>query len=86
MFKTEIRPLAGFEEDYARYVERKAKVEEEVRAEYERILAERTSKLDKLIALTSEIVEIPDESIVEEALEEVCENNETPEGAYSENI
>lgn len=63
MIKTEIKALAGFEEDYARYVDRKAKVEEEVRAEYEQVLATRTAKLNELIALTSEIVEIeiPDE-------------------------
>lgn len=68
MIKTEVRPLAGFEEDYARYIERKAKVEEEVKAEYARILSERTSKLDRLIAETSEIVEveIPDEIHAEE--------------------
>lgn len=65
MIKTEIRPLAGFEEDYARYIERKARVEEEVKAEYTRILSERTAKLDRLIAETSELVEIevPDENI-----------------------
>ena len=66
MIQTEVRPLATFEEDYARYVERKAKVVEEVKAEYEKVLAERTAKLDKLIAETSEIVEIeiPDEEEV----------------------
>lgn len=58
MIKTEVRPLAGFEEDYARYIDRKAKVEEEVKAEYARVLAERTAKLDRLIAETSEIVEV----------------------------
>lgn len=76
---TEIRPIVGFEEDYARYVERKAKVEEEIKIEreaelaivnekYDNILATRTSKLEKLIAETSEVVEIPDP-----AVEEVCE-------------
>lgn len=67
MVKVEIRPIAGFEEDYARYVERKALVEEEVKAEFERVLAERTKKLDELIALTSEQVEVevPDEELAE---------------------
>lgn len=51
----------GFEEDYARYVERKAKVEEEVKAEYEKVLAERTAKLDELIELTSHEEEIEEE-------------------------
>lgn len=71
MIKTEVRPIAGFEEDYARYVERKAKVEEEVKAEFEQILAERTSKLDELIALTSEEVEVeyPDEEENTEVVE-----------------
>lgn len=59
----EIRPCAGFEDDYARFVEKKARVEEEVKAEFEKVLAERTSKLDALIAATSEEVEVevPDE-------------------------
>jgi hypothetical protein len=77
MIKTEVRPLAGFEEDYARYIERKAKVEEEVKAEFARVLAERTSKLDRLIAETSEIVEVEvpdevhaDEQPVEQQLDE----------------
>lgn len=75
MIKTEVRPLVGFEEDYARYVERKARVEDEVKAEYEKVLAERTAKLNELIALTSEIVEIeiPDEN-TEEVVEEVTSN------------
>lgn len=70
MIKVEVKAIEGFEEDYARYVERKAQVEEEVKAEFERVLAERTAKLDELIRLTSEEVEIevPDE--VEEIVEE----------------
>lgn len=71
MVKIEVRPIAGFEDDYARYVERKALVEEEVKAEFEKVLAERTAKLDELIALTSETVEVevPDELVeTEEAL------------------
>ena len=73
MIKTEIRPAVGFEEDYAKYVARKAMVEEEVRAEFERVLAERTAKLDQLISLTSEVVEfeVPDEEILEEPTEEI---------------
>lgn len=73
MIKTEIRPAVGFEEDYEKYVARKAKVEEEVRAEFERVLAERTAKLDKLISLTSEVVEfeVPDEENLEEPTEEI---------------
>lgn len=77
---TEIRPLAGFEEDYARYVERKAKVEEEVKAEYEKVLAERTSKLDRLIAETSEVVEIA-EPVVEE---NACIGEQVSEGTENE--
>lgn len=77
MIKTEVRPLPTFEEDYARYVERKAKVEEEVKAEFELVLAERTKILDELIGLVSETVEVevPDEEVVEEtATEETHEN------------
>ena len=76
MTKVEVRPLEGFEEDYARYVARKAKIEEEVKAEYEKILAERTAKLDQLIALTSEPTdveyedEVDDEPETEEGLEQ----------------
>lgn len=62
-------PLVGFEEDYAKYVERKESVEAEVRAEFEKVLAERTAKLDQLIELTSELVEIHEE--VEEETEVV---------------
>lgn len=70
MIKVEVKAIEGFEKDYARYVERKAQVEEEVKAEFEKVLAERTAKLDELIRLTSEEVEIevPDE--VEEIVEE----------------
>ena len=64
--------LTGFEEDYAKYVERKATVEAEVKAEFEQVLAERTAKLDQLIELTSELVEIHEE-IVEEENTEVVE-------------
>lgn len=69
----EIRPCAGFEDDYARFVEKRAKVEEEVKAEFEKVLAERTSKLDALIAATSEEVEIevPDEVEGEAVSEEI---------------
>ena len=77
MIKTEVRPLPTFEEDYAKYVERKAKVEEEVKAEFELVLVERTKILDELIGLVSETVEVevPDEEVVEEtATEETHEN------------
>lgn len=77
MIKTEVRPLPTFEEDYAKYVERKAKVEEEVKAEFESVLVERTKILDELIGLVSETVEVevPDEEVVEEtATEETHEN------------
>lgn len=69
----EIRPIAGFEEDYEKFVDRKAKVEEEVRAEFAKVLAERTAKLDRLIAETSEEVEIevPDEETSEQTNYEV---------------
>ena len=77
MIKTEVRPLPTFEEDYAKYVERKAKVEEEVKAEFELVLVERTKILDELIGLVSETVEVevPDEEVVEEtATEETHES------------
>ena len=77
MIKTEVRPLPTFEEDYAKYIERKAKVEEEVKAEFEQVLAKRTKILDELIGLVSETVEVevPDEEVVEEtATEETHEN------------
>lgn len=87
---TEIRPIAGFEEDYARYVERKARVEEEIKIEreaelqivnekYDNILNERTLKLDKLIAETSEIVEIPDPVVEENYVEESANLEENAE-------
>ena len=71
----EVRPIAGFEEDYEKFVARKAMVEEEVRAVFARVLMERTSKLDRLIAETSEEVEIevPDEETSEENNEVVGE-------------
>ena len=59
-------PLDGFEEDYAKYVERKESVEAEVKAEFEKVLAERTAKLDQLIDLTSELIEIHEEVVEEE--------------------
>lgn len=72
MIKQEIRPIAGFEEDYDKFVARKARVEEEVKAEFEKVLAERTAKLDRLIAETSEVVEVevPDEETQEEVVGE----------------
>lgn len=59
----------GFEEDYARYVEHKEKVREEILAKAEAEIAEKTEKLDKLIELTSH----------EEEVEEVEENVESTE-------
>ena len=56
-------PLKGFERDYAIFVEKKAKVEEETREEYEKVLNERTARLDQLIELTSELIEIVEEPI-----------------------
>lgn len=83
MVKTEIRPLPTFEEDYARYVERKAKAEEEVKAEYEKVLAERTAKLNALINETSEVVEI---EIPDEATEEIVENEVSNEIISNETV
>ena len=74
----EVRPLPTFEDDYAKYVERKAKVEEDVKAEFEAILAERTRVLDELINLVSETVEVevPDEeTVVEETTGEIVGGN-----------
>ena len=73
--KFERVPVAGFEDDYYRYVAKRNVVEEEVKAEFEKVLAERTAKLDKLIELTSELVEVPAEEVVD--LDE--ENTETVE-------
>lgn len=73
MVKVEVRAIQGFEEDYERYVNRKKAVEEEVKAEFEKVLAERTAKLDILIEATSEQVEVevPDEeeTLTEEGVE-----------------
>ena len=86
MFKTEVRPLEGYEEDFARYTARKETVCEEIEAERVKAHSEvdakfdaekqsRTATLEKLIALTSEIVEIeiPDEVPADET--EVSENS-----------
>lgn len=58
-----VKPIAGFEEDYNKYVERKAQVEEEVKKEFEQVLADRTKILDELISIVSEtvIVEVEEE-------------------------
>lgn len=76
MIKTERVADAGFESDYARYVELRANVEAEVKAEFEKVLADRVAKYDQLIALTSHEVEIevPDEEIVEETTTETHES------------
>lgn len=66
------KALMGFEEDYAKFIARKDAVEQEVKAEYEKVLAERTAKLDELINLVSEEFE----EVVEETKEdEVVEEN-----------
>jgi hypothetical protein len=81
MFKTEVRPLEGFEEDFARYMSRKDNVCEEIEAERVKAHAEvdakfdaekqsRTATLEKLIALTSETIEI---EIPEEVPTEIAE-------------
>lgn len=72
--KFERVPVAGFEDDYYRYVAKRNVVEEEVKAEFEKVLAERTAKLDQLIELTSELVEVEPEVV---DLDE--ENTETVE-------
>lgn len=76
MIITETRPIPTFADDYARFVERREQIEEEVKAEFEQKLAERTKKLDDLIALVSETVEVevPDEELEEEVVEETNEN------------
>ena len=77
MIKTIVRPLPTFEEDYEKYVARKEKVAEEVKAEYELALADRTKTLDELIALVSETIEVEVED--EEQEQEEIEQTETNE-------
>lgn len=71
--KFERVPVAGFEDDYYRYVAKRNVVEEEVKAEFEKVLAERTAKLDQLIELTSELVEVEVEPEVVDLDEENTE-------------
>ena len=61
----------GFEEDFARYSQMKAELREKLEAELEAKFAEQSEKFDKLIDLTSHIVEVevPDEEIAEETEE-----------------
>lgn len=68
MVKQEIRVDAGFEHFYEELVEAKAKLEEEIRAEF----AKRAEKYDKIIAEITEVVEVevPDEVVEEIATEE----------------
>lgn len=63
--KIERVPVEGFEFYYNSAVEQKAKLREELEAEMEAKYAERTVKLDKIIAETSEEVEVevPDEEV-----------------------
>lgn len=63
----------GFEEDYARYVERKEKVREEILARAEEEIAEKTAKLDQLIELTSHEEEFDDEPVDEDLENETDE-------------
>lgn len=78
MIKTEVVVDEGFEDFYNRAVEQKAKLKEELEAEFQRIYAERTEKLDTIIAMSSHTVEIeiPDE---EEVVYLDEENTETVE-------
>lgn len=85
MIKTEVRPLAGFEDDYVRYINRKNTVVEELQAEYDAELdalkskyeceiSRRTETLDKLISLTCETIEVEYPDPEPECVE--CENQE----------
>lgn len=74
MIKLETRPLPSFEEYYAKFTERKAQVEEEVKLEFEQELAKRTKVIDDLIASVSEIVEVEVEELSDDAVEETDEN------------
>lgn len=82
MIRQEIRPLPTFEEDYDRFVFRREQVEEEVRQEYEKVLKERTEKLDRIIAELSEIVEI---EVPDEVQEPEQEAQEDPHTQYVDN-
>lgn len=78
MIKTEVVVDEGFEIYYYPAVEQKAKLRAELEAEFERVFAEKTAKLDAIIAQSSHTVEIeiPDE---EEVVDLDEENTETVE-------
>ena len=78
MIKTEVVADKDFEDFYNRAVEQKAKLREELEAEFQRIYAERTERLDTIISMSSHTVEIevPDEEVVyldEENTESIVE-------------
>lgn len=72
MIVKEIRPIEYLKDYYEKAVQNKASIEEDLKIEYEKVLAERTSKLDEIIRLTSEEVEVevPDEIDVNEQVEQ----------------
>lgn len=61
----------GFEEDFAKYSQMKTELREKLERELEEKFAEQSEKFDKLIELTSKVVEVevPDEEIAEETAE-----------------
>lgn len=74
--KTVVKAIAGFEEDYNKYIERKAQVEDEVKKEFEQVLADRTKTLDELINIVSETIEVEVEDEEVENGEEFEDPNE----------
>ena len=66
-------PIEGFEDFYNSAVEKKESLRVELEAEMEAKYTERTAKLDRIIAETSEEVEIeiPDEEVTDETTETV---------------
>lgn len=76
MFVQKRKPLAGFEEDYDKFVKRKELVEEQVKQEFELEIAKRTETLEKLIEIVTEIVDVEiveNETSCEELANEVDE-------------
>ena len=63
----------GFEEDFARYSQMKAELRERLERELEEKFAEQSAKFDKLIDLTSHIVEV---EVPDEDAENSVENTE----------
>ena len=72
MIKQETRVLAGYEDIYDKLIAMKDNIEAEVR----KLVEEKTTKIDTLIAEVTEVVE------VEVADEEVVEPVETTEETY----